>query len=181
MFGSESRYICSCVVPGSAGSLPQIPQSYLSANWPIRYSALSADGRLIALAGRRGLAHYSSTSGRWKLFTDERQEQAFTVRGGLLWFHHVLVAAVEVARTFQVSLRLFMSRQAADDLFRFVYTRETWTSATKMFYTGKYCLHPSSSFHSSTTLCSYILQKTSSTTTSSCLRRRASSFTCAEA
>lgn len=158
---------------GSAGSLPQIPQSYLSTNWPIRYSALSADGRLIALAGRRGLAHYSSTSGRWKLFTDERQEQAFTVRGGLLWFHHVLVAAVEVAKTFQVSLRPSILRQAADDLFRYVYTRETWTSATRTYCTEKYCPHPSSSFHSSITPCSSILPKTSSTTTSSCLQRRA--------
>ncbi|KAH9050489.1 RIC1-domain-containing protein [Lactarius hengduanensis] len=82
----------------------QIPQSYLATNWPIRYSAISADGRLIAIAGRRGLTHYSSTSGRWKLFSDELQEQAFTVRGGLLWFHHVLVAAVEVGRSWQLRL-----------------------------------------------------------------------------
>lgn len=81
----------------------KIPQSYLATNWPIRYSALSTDGRLIAVAGRRGLVHYSSTSGRWKLFSDELQEQAFAVRGGFLWFHHVLIAAVEVSKTFQVS------------------------------------------------------------------------------
>lgn len=80
----------------------KVPQSYMSANWPIRYSSLSADGRLIAIAGRRGLVHYSSTSGRWKMFADERQEQAFTVKGGLLWFHHVLIVAVEVAGAYQV-------------------------------------------------------------------------------
>ncbi|PIL29662.1 hypothetical protein GSI_08299 [Ganoderma sinense ZZ0214-1] len=82
----------------------KVPQSYMSANWPIRYSSLSSDGRLIAIAGRRGLVHYSSTSGRWKMFADERQEQAFTVKGGLLWFHHVLIAAVEVAGAYQVRL-----------------------------------------------------------------------------
>ncbi|OBZ79139.1 Guanine nucleotide exchange factor subunit ric1 [Grifola frondosa] len=82
----------------------KIPQSYLSTNWPIRYSCLSADGRLIAIAGRRGLVHYSSTSGRWKLFADELQEQAFTVKGGLLWFHHVLIAAVEVSNAYQIRL-----------------------------------------------------------------------------
>ncbi|KAI0374480.1 RIC1-domain-containing protein [Pilatotrama ljubarskyi] len=82
----------------------KVPQSYMSANWPIRYSALSADGRLIAIAGRRGLVHYSSTSGRWKMFADELQEQAFTVKGGLLWFHHVLIAAVEVAGAYQIRL-----------------------------------------------------------------------------
>ncbi|PCH33349.1 RIC1-domain-containing protein [Wolfiporia cocos MD-104 SS10] len=82
----------------------KIPQSYLSANWPIRYSALSADGRFIAVAGRRGLAHYSTTSGRWKVFADDMQEQAFVVKGGLLWFHHVLIAAVDVASAFQIRL-----------------------------------------------------------------------------
>ncbi|KAI8995415.1 RIC1-domain-containing protein [Trametes punicea] len=82
----------------------KVPQSYLSANWPIRYSSLSADGRLIAIAGRRGLVHYSSTSGRWKMFVDELQEQAFTVKGGLLWFHHVLIAAIEVAGAYQIRL-----------------------------------------------------------------------------
>ncbi|OSX67794.1 hypothetical protein POSPLADRAFT_1042987 [Postia placenta MAD-698-R-SB12] len=82
----------------------KIPQAYLSANWPIRYSALSADGRLIAIAGRRGLVHYSTTSGRWKMFSDDLQEQAFVVKGGLLWFHHVLIAAVDVANTSQIRL-----------------------------------------------------------------------------
>ncbi|KAG2023126.1 hypothetical protein CC2G_000817 [Coprinopsis cinerea AmutBmut pab1-1] len=82
----------------------KIPQRYIAMNWPIRYSSLSSDGRLIAVAGRRGLIHYSSMSGRWKVFADEVQEQAFTVRGGLLWFHHVLVAAVEVGRSYQIRL-----------------------------------------------------------------------------
>jgi hypothetical protein len=63
---------------------------------------LSSDGRLIAVAGRRGLIHYSSSSGRWRVFADEEQAHSFTVRGGLLWFHHVLIAAVEAAKSYQV-------------------------------------------------------------------------------
>lgn len=82
----------------------KIPETYMGRNWPLRYSALSSDGRLIAVAGRRGLVHYSSTSGRWKLFSDERQEQAFVVRGGMVWFHHVLIAAVEVSKSYQIRL-----------------------------------------------------------------------------
>lgn len=82
----------------------KIPQTYLDTNWPIRYSALSSDGRLIAVAGRRGLVHYSASSGRWKLFADKLQEQAFTVKGGLLWFHHVLIAAVDISKSYQVSV-----------------------------------------------------------------------------
>ncbi|KAK2461688.1 hypothetical protein APHAL10511_006151 [Amanita phalloides] len=82
----------------------KIPGSYLETNWPIRYSSLSSDGRLIAIAGRRGLAHYNSNSGRWKLFLDRQQEQAFVVKGGLLWFHHILIAAVEMGKSYQVRL-----------------------------------------------------------------------------
>jgi hypothetical protein len=59
------------------------------------------------VAGRRGLTHYSAASGRWKLFEDERAERDFTVRGGLLWFHHVLVTAIEVDKAYQVCLSSF--------------------------------------------------------------------------
>ncbi|KAK1232383.1 WD40 repeat protein [Marasmius sp. AFHP31] len=82
----------------------KIPQSYLATNWPIRYSSISSDGRLIAIAGRWGLVHYSASSGRWKVFADEVQEKAFSVRGGILWFHHVLIAAVEVGKSYQIRL-----------------------------------------------------------------------------
>ena len=111
MFGSTSRLVPDLpgwwILSDKLGF--QIPQTYLATNWPIRYSAISADGRLIAIAGRRGLTHYSSTSGRWKSFSDELQEQAFTVRGGFLWFHHVLVTAVEVGRSWQVSKGTYCS------------------------------------------------------------------------
>jgi RAB6A-GEF complex partner protein 1 len=81
----------------------KIPIDYIANNWPLRYSTISSDGRLIAVAGRRGLIHYSMASGRWKLFENASQEQSFLVRGGLLWFHHVLIVAIEMAsRTYQV-------------------------------------------------------------------------------
>ncbi|KAL4069425.1 RIC1-domain-containing protein [Scleroderma citrinum] len=82
----------------------KIPLAYLASNWPIRHSALSSDGRLVAVAGRRGLIHYSATSGRWKIFSNPTQEQAFSVKGGLVWFHHVLIAAVEVTKSYQIHL-----------------------------------------------------------------------------
>ncbi|OCF75666.1 hypothetical protein I204_02958 [Kwoniella mangroviensis CBS 8886] len=82
----------------------KIPAAYIATNWPLRYASISSDGKLIAVAGRKGLTHYSASSGRWKLFPDERQEREFTVRGGLLWFHHVLIAAVDVEKTHQIRL-----------------------------------------------------------------------------
>ncbi|BEJ15800.1 hypothetical protein CspHIS471_0504050 [Cutaneotrichosporon sp. HIS471] len=81
-----------------------VPSVYIATNWPLRYASISSDGCFIAVAGRRGLTHYSAASGRWKLFGHEREERAFTVRGGLLWFHHVLIAAVEVEKKYQIRL-----------------------------------------------------------------------------
>ncbi|CRK30246.1 hypothetical protein BN1723_014356 [Verticillium longisporum] len=80
--------------------------------WPIRHTVISPDGRYVAVAGRRGLAHYSVNSGRWKTFMNEAAENEFQVRGGMCWYQHILVAAVEVNRTHEIRL---YSREAALD------------------------------------------------------------------
>ena len=73
----------------------QIPPTYLANQRPIRSTVISSDGRYVAIAGRRGLAHYSVSSGRWKTFDDTQAENAFVVRGGMCWYQHILIAAVE--------------------------------------------------------------------------------------
>jgi hypothetical protein len=37
------------------------------------------------------------------MFANVQQEQAFYVRGGIVWFNHVLVAAVELSGSYEVS------------------------------------------------------------------------------
>ena len=90
----------------------QIPSSYLVDQWPLRCSVISADGRYVAVAGRRGLAHYSINSGRWKTFVNEHMENEFQVKGGMCWYQHILVAAVEAGDSFE--LRLFSRESALD-------------------------------------------------------------------
>lgn len=80
----------------------QYPIQYLLEQWPIRSAAISSDGRYVAIAGQRGLAHYSTTSGRWKTFEDPSQQDEFFVRGGLCWYHHLLIAAVESSTSHEV-------------------------------------------------------------------------------
>ncbi|KAL8779431.1 MAG: hypothetical protein Q9213_006949 [Squamulea squamosa] len=72
-----------------------IPAAYLMHQRPIRSAVISHDGRYIAIAGKRGLAHYSVSSGRWKTFEVSEAENAFVVRGGICWYQHILIAAVE--------------------------------------------------------------------------------------
>ncbi len=90
----------------------QIPSSYLVEQFPMRCAVISLDGRYVAVAGRRGLAHYSINSGRWKTFVDENMENEFQVRGGMCWHQHILVVAVEAGDAYEI--RLF-SREAALD------------------------------------------------------------------
>ncbi|KAL8804205.1 MAG: hypothetical protein Q9200_005918 [Gallowayella weberi] len=83
-----------------------IPAVYLMNQRPIRSIVISHDGRYIAVAGRRGLAHYSVSSGRWKTFDNSEAENAFVVRGGMCWYQHVLIAAVESDHSYEVKLSL---------------------------------------------------------------------------
>ena len=80
----------------------QIPTNYLANQHPIRCAVISSDGRYVAIAGRRGLAHYSVTSGRWKTFDDLEAENSFVVRGGMCWYQHILIAAVETDESHEV-------------------------------------------------------------------------------
>ncbi|KAK3671154.1 WD40 repeat protein [Recurvomyces mirabilis] len=73
----------------------QVPKHYSIAQWPVRTAAISPDDKYVAVAGSRGLAHYSVVSGRWKTFDDPAVEDQFVVRGGMCWFQHFLIAAVE--------------------------------------------------------------------------------------
>ncbi|KAH0559814.1 hypothetical protein GP486_003670 [Trichoglossum hirsutum] len=91
----------------------QIPTAYLAHQWPIRQAVVSPDGRYVAVAGRRGLAHYSVNSGRWKTFVNENMENEFVVRGGMCWYQHILIAAVESGD--HCELRLYSRELSLDN------------------------------------------------------------------
>ncbi|KAL1607671.1 WD40 repeat protein [Paraconiothyrium brasiliense] len=91
----------------------QVPSHYLIDQWPIRCAVISNDGRYVAVAGKRGLAHYSVNSGRWKTFDDPFLENEFTVRGGMCWFQHVLIAAIEAQESHQI--RIYSREQALNN------------------------------------------------------------------
>ncbi|KAK6376146.1 WD40 repeat protein [Exophiala oligosperma] len=80
------------------------PPVYLHNQWPIKSCVISQDGRYVAIAGRRGLAHYSLQSGRWKTFSDLAVESSFAVRGGMCWFNHILAVATENATGYDLRL-----------------------------------------------------------------------------
>ncbi|KAF6199821.1 hypothetical protein GE061_006119 [Apolygus lucorum] len=87
----------------------QIPSAYSATNWPIRYTAIDEDGDKIAVAGRAGLAHYSLTHHKWKLFGNETQEKDMLVTGGLLWWGDYIIAGSYDIPNQKDELRLYPS------------------------------------------------------------------------
>jgi hypothetical protein len=63
-----------------------IPHAYIASSWPIRYTACDPTGGWVAVAGRTGLAHFSASNKRGRMFGNESQEKDFIVTGGLLWW-----------------------------------------------------------------------------------------------
>lgn len=110
--GYDVPDMTSISAEASLWHVAQIPPSYLVDQWPMRCSVISSDGRYVAVAGRRGLAHYSVNSGRWKTFVNESMENEFQVRGGMCWHRHILVAAIEAGGAYGLQL---YSREAALD------------------------------------------------------------------
>ncbi|XP_063921196.1 guanine nucleotide exchange factor subunit Rich-like isoform X2 [Zophobas morio] len=90
VFG-ESVSMTSTLAEGRQWLVIPVPSTYSATNWPIRYSAIDAEGQNMAVAGRTGLAHYSMHTRRWKLFGNETQEKDFIVLGGLLWWRDFIV------------------------------------------------------------------------------------------
>ena len=70
----------------------QIPENYMSMNWPMRSAAMDPSGQYVAIAGERGFAHYSTVSRKWRMFGNEAQEQSFCCRG-LAWWRNFIVVA----------------------------------------------------------------------------------------
>jgi hypothetical protein len=64
------------------------------------------------------------------MFEDERLEREFNVRGGLLWFHHVLIAAIEIDKSYSVS------RRPEDGDLGLISSRSDYTPETSIWQTA---------------------------------------------
>uniref|UniRef100_UPI003AAA7EBB guanine nucleotide exchange factor subunit RIC1-like n=1 Tax=Centroberyx gerrardi TaxID=166262 RepID=UPI003AAA7EBB len=95
----------------------QIHSTYLESNWPIRFAAIDTAGQCMAVAGRRGFAHYSLYTRKWKLFGNITQEQNMTVTGGLAWWNDFVVVACYNFIDQQEELRLYLRSSNLDNAF----------------------------------------------------------------
>ncbi|CAO3659789.1 unnamed protein product [Rhizopus microsporus] len=117
----------------------QYPAMYIADNWPICYSSISSDGSYIAIAGKRGFAHYNTISSRWKLFGNQQQEQSFLVRGGMVWYKTILIVSCENVQQKTYEIRLY-SRDNNLDHSQVLYTEPLSTMPVYMTLCGNFLL-----------------------------------------
>ena len=119
----EQDVLASTALSANSPSWRQIgiPEDFLRTQWPIKLSTISLDGRYIAIAGRRGLAHFSVQSGRWKTFSSSGLENQFVVRGGMCWYDHFLLVAVETVISHEVFNNDKLRYRILNPLIRFAY------------------------------------------------------------
>lgn len=110
-----------------------IPASYIAENWPIKYVSCSSDGNFVAVAGVRGITHYSLNSGRWKLFVEEDADKEFTVRGGIVWYGNILITAVDTGVRHEIHMYL---RELDLDSQNILYQLELPAAVINMFSLG---------------------------------------------
>ncbi|KAA0719666.1 RAB6A-GEF complex partner protein 1 [Triplophysa tibetana] len=111
----------------------QIHSTYLESNWPIRFAAIDWSGQCVTVAGRRGFAHYSLYSRKWKLFGNVTQEQNMTVTGGLAWWKDFIVVACYNYIDQQEELRLYSKSSNLDNAFASVTKLHTDTLLLNVF------------------------------------------------
>lgn len=71
----------------------------------------------MAVAGRTGLAHYSMSNRKWKLFGNETQEKDFIVTGGLLWWKDFIVMGSYSILDNEDEIRLYSRDTKLDNKF----------------------------------------------------------------
>ncbi|XP_034752885.1 RAB6A-GEF complex partner protein 1 [Etheostoma cragini] len=111
----------------------QIHSTYLESNWPIRFAAIDTAGQCMAVAGRRGFAHYSLFTRKWKLFGNITQEQNMTVTGGLAWWKDFVVVACYNCIDHQEQLRLYQRSSNLDNAFASVTKLQSDTLLLNVF------------------------------------------------
>uniref|UniRef100_A0A8C9Z7L0 Protein RIC1 homolog n=1 Tax=Sander lucioperca TaxID=283035 RepID=A0A8C9Z7L0_SANLU len=99
----------------------------------IYFAAIDTAGQCMAVAGRRGFAHYSLFTRKWKLFGNITQEQNMTVTGGLAWWKDFVVVACYNFIDQQEQLRLYQRSSNLDNAFASVTKLQSDTLLLNVF------------------------------------------------
>uniref|UniRef100_A0A0N5AX60 Protein RIC1 homolog n=1 Tax=Syphacia muris TaxID=451379 RepID=A0A0N5AX60_9BILA len=90
----------SASAPHSVWRIFNVPNDYLSSNWPLRFVSIDRENyQWLIVAGTRGFTHCNMLTDRWRLFGNESQEKDMLVTGGLaVWKRFAIVSCYDVNR-----------------------------------------------------------------------------------
>ncbi|KAH8866166.1 RAB6A-GEF complex partner protein 1 [Schistosoma japonicum] len=94
-----------------------VPKPYINSNWPVRYVAVSTDGKRIAVSGRNGFIHYNCVSQRWHVFGNIKQENSLHVFGGLVWWKQYICLTCFTENYGSSEVRVYSSNHKLDNQF----------------------------------------------------------------
>ncbi|CAI2734244.1 unnamed protein product [Schistosoma spindalis] len=94
-----------------------IPKQYINSNWPVRYVAVSTDGKKIAVSGRNGFIHYNADSQRWHVFGNVKQENSLHVFGGMAWWKQYICLTCFTENYGTSEVRVYSSDHKLDNQF----------------------------------------------------------------
>ncbi|VDP43302.1 unnamed protein product [Schistosoma mattheei] len=94
-----------------------IPKQYINSNWPVRYVAVSTDGKKIAVSGRNGFIHYNTDSQRWHVFGNIKQENSLHVFGGMAWWKQYICLTCFTENYGTSEVRVYSSDHKLDNQF----------------------------------------------------------------
>lgn len=97
------------------------PTAYMKTNWPIRFSSLDKDGVNLAVAGKAGIALYSLTHNKWKLFGNEVQEKDFIVTSGLVWYNEFAIVGNYNLANQNDEIRVYSRNQKLENSYASIY------------------------------------------------------------
>lgn len=94
-----------------------VPKQYINSNWPVRYVAVSTDGKKIAVSGRNGFIHYNTDSQRWHVFGNIKQENSLHVFGGMAWWKQYICLTCFTENYGTSEVRVYSSDHKLDNQF----------------------------------------------------------------
>ncbi|CAH8570776.1 unnamed protein product [Schistosoma turkestanicum] len=94
-----------------------VPKQYINSNWPVRYVAVSVDGKKLAVSGRNGFIHYNTVSQRWHVFGNIKQENSLHVFGGMAWWKQYICLTCLTENYGTSEVRVYSSEHKLDNQF----------------------------------------------------------------
>lgn len=90
------------------------PLNYIAEYWPIKITCTDESGDCLAIAGRKGFAHYTVSTLKWRLFANQNQEREITCQS-MCWWHDLLIVGCKNLSSQGDEIRIYSKQGNLDN------------------------------------------------------------------